>query len=87
VERRYRENLNAHLDKLRQTVPTLARRGVDGAKGEGGQGVKPSKCEILNGAIEHIGALTKEVTSLKEENAALRARVDQMQNWYRSNSR
>ena len=87
VERRYRENLNAHLDKLRQTVPTLARRGVDGAKGEGGQGVKPSKCEILNGAIEHIGALSKEVNALKDENAALRARVDQMQQWYRANSR
>jgi hypothetical protein len=87
VERRYRENLNAHLDKLRQTVPTLARRGVDGAKGEGGQGVKPSKCEILNGAIEHIGALSKEVNDLKAENEALRARVDQMQNWYRANSR
>ena len=60
---------------------------MDGVKGEGGQGVKPSKCEILNGAIEHIGALTKEVSDLKAENAALRARVDQMQNWYRANSR
>ena len=87
VERRYRENLNAHLDKLRQTVPALARRGVDGAKVEGGQGVKPSKCEILNGAIEHIGALNKEVGELKAENAALRARVEQMQQWYRANSR
>ena len=87
VERRYRENLNAHLDKLRLTVPTLARRGVDGAKGEGGQGVKPSKCEILNGAIEHIGAQNKEIADLQAENAALRARVDQLQNWYRANSR
>jgi hypothetical protein len=87
VERRYRENLNAHLDKLRQTVPALARRGVDGAKVEGGQGVKPSKCEILNGAIEHIGALNKEVGELKAENAALRARVEQMQQWYCANSR
>jgi len=87
VERRYRENLNAHLDKLRMTVPSLARRGADGAKGEGGQGVKPSKCEVLNGAIEHIGAQNKEIADLKAENAALRARVDQLQNWYRANSR
>lgn len=86
VERRYRENLNAHLDKLRQTVPALARRGVEGAKGEGGQGVKPSKCEVLNGAIEHIGALNKEVNDLKAENAALRGRLEQMQQWIRANS-
>lgn len=65
VERRYRENLNAHLDKLRQHVPALALRGADGMKGAGGQGVRPSKCEILNGAIEHIGALTKDVSTLR----------------------
>ena len=88
VERRYRENLNAHLDKLRETVPSLAaRKGPDGSKVDGGQGVKPSKCEILNGAIEHIGSLDKQISDLKGENQALRARMEQMQNWYRANSR
>ena len=43
VERRYRENLNAHLDKLRQTVPSLAAR--DGLGGKDGEGARPSKCE------------------------------------------
>ena len=88
VERRYRENLNAHLDKLRQAVPTLAaRKGPDGKGLESGHGVKPSKCEVLNGAIEHIGALGKENGDLRSENQALRERVEQMQNWYRANSR
>lgn len=87
VERRYRENLNAHLDKLRQTVPSLAaRKGPDGAQIGNGHGVKPSKCEILSGAIEHIGALNKDILDLKTENQALRAKIDQMQNWYRANS-
>ena len=88
VERRYRENLNGHLDKLRQAVPALAaRKGPDGKGIEGGQGVKPSKCEILNGAIEHIGALDKEIVDLKSENQAMRARIEQLQSWYRANSR
>ena len=89
VERRYRENLNSNLDKLRQTVPALAaRRGQGASKGaEGGEGVKPSKCEILNGAIEHIGSLSKQNDGLRHENRALRARMEDMQNWYRTNAR
>jgi hypothetical protein len=86
VERRYRENLNAHLDKLRQTVPSLAtlNRGpvLGKGKGEGdAAGPKPSKCEILNGAIEHIGALGKENHALKMESKALRARLDELERW------
>ena len=89
VERRYRENLNAHLDKLRQAVPPLAaRKGPGGGKGaEGGEGAKPSKCEILSGAIDHIGVLNKENADLKNEKKALRARIEDMQSWYRSHSR
>lgn len=85
VERRYRENLNAHLDKLRQTVPSLAsKRPAGNSKlGDGivGEGVKPSKCEILNGAIEHIGAMTKENSALKTENKALRSRLEDLERW------
>ena len=89
VERRYRENLNAHLDKLRQAVPSLAARKTPGAPkgGEGGEGMKPSKCEILNGAIEHIGSLDRENATLKSEVKALRSRMTEMENWYRANAR
>lgn len=94
VERRYRENLNAHLEKLRQAVPPLAaRKGPGGGKGEG-EGVKPSKCEILHGAIEYIGARDKEMTAkdkriadLMAENASMRASLEQMQNYIRATSR
>ncbi|KAK4633875.1 uncharacterized protein CLAFUR5_03328 [Fulvia fulva] len=84
VERRYRENLNAHLDKLRQNVPSLASKRPAGASkpGDGmGEGVKPSKCEILNGAIEHIGALGKENAALKTEVNALRSRLEDLERW------
>ena len=92
VERRYRENLNAHLEKLRQTVPSLAARkgsgGGSSGKGDGGEGVKPSKCEILHGAIEYIGtqdkvmaAKDKRIADLAHENANLRANLEQMQHW------
>jgi len=89
VERRYRENLNAHLDRLRQAVPSLAaRKGPGAGKGmEGGEGVKPSKCEILNGAIEHIQGLDKQIMDLRNENQKLVASMEQMQHWYRANSR
>ncbi|EME48136.1 hypothetical protein DOTSEDRAFT_123136 [Dothistroma septosporum NZE10] len=84
VERRYRENLNAHLDKLRQNVPSLASKRPAGA-GKGndgiGEGVKPSKCEILNGAIEHIGALGKENAALEMEVIALRSRLEHLERW------
>ncbi|KAK3700656.1 hypothetical protein LTR37_015845 [Vermiconidia calcicola] len=87
VERRYRENLNAHLEKLRHTVPSFAvKNGPGGKVGEASQTAKLSKCEILNGAIEYISAQNKQVERLKNENQALRARLDQMQNWYRANS-
>lgn len=63
-------------------MPTLASRRQTGKHGESVQeGVKPSKCEILNGAIEHIGALDKENTGLKQEVRMLRAELEK---WYRS---
>ena len=89
VERRYRENLNAHLDKLRQSVPSLAARPT----GKGGssavqcqEGVKPSKCEILNGAIEHIAALDKENQGLRDEVKMLRGRIVEMERWHTNSS-
>lgn len=105
VERRYRENLNAHLERLRQTVPSLASRRTSGGiplvsaphptsghrASEPGtapvatllaDGAKPSKCEILNGAIEHIGAVERDNAALREEAKDLRARVEDLQRWY-----
>lgn len=105
VERRYRENLNAHLERLRQTVPALATRRtpsgiplVSNSLNASGHrvsepntapvvallsdGAKPSKCEILNGAIEHIGAVERENGALREEVKDLRARVEDLQRWY-----
>ncbi|KAK6434520.1 hypothetical protein LTR95_009296 [Oleoguttula sp. CCFEE 5521] len=90
VERRYRENLNAHLERLRQTVPSVASRRPSGnaparpgemsAMGAAiGEGAKPSKCEILNGAIEHIQALERELAALRSENSELRARTQGLQ--------
>ena len=87
VERRYRENLNAHLDKLRQAVPTLASRNVPGKGADRGEGAKPSKCEILSGAIEHIGSIDRENVALKNEVRALRAKVVDLDAWYRANAR
>lgn len=105
VERRYRENLNAHLERLRQTVPALATRRTSGgiplvsnshhpsghrvSEPNTGpvvallsDGAKPSKCEILNGAIEHIGAVERENGALRDEVKELRARVEDLQRWY-----
>ncbi|KAK5137100.1 hypothetical protein LTR08_001109 [Meristemomyces frigidus] len=82
VERRYRENLNAHLDKLRQTVPALAARG-----GEKHEGVKPSKCEVLSGAIDHIGALDKENQALRSEVKLMGGRLEELESWYRRSHR
>ena len=84
VERRYRENLNAHLNRLRQTVPWLSSERPAGDTRRGGENLKPSKCEILNGAIEHIGALDKENASLQAETKMLRARLDDLEAYYRA---
>jgi hypothetical protein len=45
-------------------------------------GAKPSKCEILNGAIEHIGLVERENGGLRDEIKELRARVEDLQRWY-----
>lgn len=66
VERRYRENLNSHLEKLRAAVPNLTaaqrRKSSDGA-----DPLKPSKCEVLMGAVEYIQRLEAENERLKQK--------------------
>lgn len=65
VERRYRENLNAHLEKLRTAVPNLQaaqrRRSSDHA-----DPLKASKCEVLMGAVVYIKNLEDENERLKK---------------------
>lgn len=90
VERRYRENLNMHLDKLRLAVPNLqsaqARRKTDpgvvglgeesngsGSTAQGDQ-QKPSKCEILIGAVEYIKQMETENQKLRKEVQWLRSK-------------
>ncbi|KAI5210473.1 hypothetical protein E4T39_00043 [Aureobasidium subglaciale] len=65
VERRYRENLNTQLENLRCALPKLQaahrRRPSDP-----NDPMKPSKCEILIGAVEHIKRLEEQVKGLKK---------------------
>ncbi|KAF2675958.1 hypothetical protein K458DRAFT_253115, partial [Lentithecium fluviatile CBS 122367] len=63
VERKYRENLNAELERLRRAIPTLPQNAaVDG--GAMGQ-PKPSKAMVLAGAIEYIKAIERERDELR----------------------
>jgi hypothetical protein len=70
VERRYRESINAHLDRLRCTIPTLTQGSTAVPTDDSVFKVKPCKYQILNGTIQHINALDKEVNHLKTEKVA-----------------
>lgn len=69
VERKYREGLNATLERLRQTVPALCQEDKFG--GIVGQ-PKPSKAMILEGAIEYIKEVERERDACRGENERLR---------------
>ncbi|KAK3656586.1 hypothetical protein LTR56_002934 [Elasticomyces elasticus] len=76
VERRYRENINAHLVKLWKSLPASGPWATTSETGDAWQdGVKPSKCDILKGAITCIEALDK-------ENKALKSRLGEMEKWH-----
>ncbi|KAH6618998.1 hypothetical protein C7974DRAFT_40353 [Boeremia exigua] len=68
VERKYREGLNAELERLRRAVPSLPQSGEAGAMGQ----PKPSKAMVLASAIEYIRRLEAERDALKADNARLR---------------
>ncbi|KAF1925455.1 uncharacterized protein M421DRAFT_103169 [Didymella exigua CBS 183.55] len=68
VERKYREGLNAELERLRRAVPTLAQSDEAGAMGQ----PKPSKAMVLASAIEYIRRLEAENSALKVDNDRLR---------------
>ncbi|KAF2994965.1 hypothetical protein E8E13_003107 [Curvularia kusanoi] len=68
VERKYREGLNAELERLRRAVPTLPQSDEAGAMGQ----PKPSKAMVLASAIEYIQKLEEERDALKLDNDRLR---------------
>ncbi|KAH8706889.1 hypothetical protein GQ44DRAFT_777710 [Phaeosphaeriaceae sp. PMI808] len=67
VERKYRENLNSELERLRRAVPTLPQSGEGAFMGQS----KPSKAMVLSGAIEYIRKIEQERDELRERNEQL----------------
>jgi hypothetical protein len=64
VERKYREGLNAQLERLRRAVPALLQS--DG--GDGTIQPRPSKSMVIAAAINHIEMVTLERDMLQDEN-------------------
>ena len=68
VERKYREGLNAGLERLRMAIPTLLRldsQDVDAP-------IRPSKATVLASAIDYIRQMEVERDRLQKENEALK---------------
>ena len=68
VERKYRESLNAELERLRRVVPTLPQ----GDSTDLTSPPKPTKATILASAINYIKLIEAERDRLQEENKFLR---------------
>lgn len=68
VERKYREGLNAELDRLRRAVPTLPQCDSGSLASQ----PRPSKAMILAGAIDYIKRLEKERDAFQLEADQLR---------------
>jgi hypothetical protein len=70
VERKYRNGLNAELERLRMAVPTLAQLHSQST----GDPIRPSKATVLAGAIEYIHKIQVERDRLQRENEALKTK-------------
>jgi len=68
VERKYREGLNAELERLRRAVPTLPQRDSTDLTSP----PKPSKATVLASAIDYIKSIEAERDQLRRENESLR---------------
>jgi hypothetical protein len=68
VERKYREGLNAELERLRRAVPTLPQRDSNDMNGP----PKPSKATVLASAIDYIKFIEADRDRLLEEIERLR---------------
>jgi len=70
VERKYREGLNAELERLRSTIPSLQRRNSKALNGP----PKPSKATVLATAIDYIKDIEIQRDQLLRENDVLKSR-------------
>ncbi|KAF2816689.1 uncharacterized protein BDZ99DRAFT_566487 [Mytilinidion resinicola] len=68
VEHKYREGINAELERLRGTVPTLPQRDSSDLNGP----PRPSKATVLANAIDYIQFLEAECGRLTDDNERLR---------------
>lgn len=73
VERKYREGLNAELERLRQAVPTLLQSEEGGVIGQ----PKPSKAMVLASAIDYVKKIENERDMYRDENERLRRLAQQ----------
>lgn len=69
VERKYRETLNAEMERLRVNIPTLPQH--DGSSLAGPP--RPSKATVLSAAVDYIKQLEAETERLAEQNENLRS--------------
>jgi hypothetical protein len=68
VERKYRETLNAEMERLRVNIPTLPQH--DGSSLAGPP--RPSKATVLSAAVDYIKQLEAETERLAEQNEDLK---------------
>jgi hypothetical protein len=71
VERKYREGLNAELERLRLALPTLHKWEMAASCGSSGM-PKASKAAVLAGAVAYIQDMERERDHLRRENELLR---------------
>lgn len=71
VERKYREMLNAEMERLRVNVPTLPQHDMSSLAGA----PKPSKATVLAAAVDYIKHLESEMERLGEENEYIKERM------------
>jgi hypothetical protein len=77
VERKYRNTLNAEMERLRSAIPHVARISSGGdTEAGGGGGAKLSKANVLACALEYIQSMEAECNRLKRRNNELQAGLD-----------
>ncbi|KAE9978094.1 hypothetical protein BLS_000870 [Venturia inaequalis] len=72
VERKYREGLNAELERLRMALPTIHKWETASSCGGGSGMPKASKAAVLAGAVAYIQDMERERDQLRRENECLK---------------
>lgn len=72
VERKYREGLNAELERLRMALPTIHKWEMATSCGSSGM-PKASKAAVLSGAVNYIQDMERECDHLRRENELLKS--------------